>query len=120
MAKKKSSPSPRAVNIWQMIRDVLIASINKGQFLLALVAAVLCLILWKMSPADVSRLAFEILDGLKTGQLGGWVISPVAIIGWFVHSRWQRKIFTQEMLRVSEERNKWQEKSGAPVRSSES
>lgn len=111
--------SKESITLWQMVRDVLVASMNKGQFPVALVAIVVCLIIWKMPPQDVSRLAFDIVDGFKTWYLGGWILSPVVVFGWFFHSRWQRKFFTQEINRISAERNKWQEKAGLPVRSSE-
>jgi hypothetical protein len=103
-----------------MLRDVLIASINKGQFPLAILGIVVVAMLLKMPGADVSRLVFDLLAGLKDGALLGYVIAGFALTGWFLHARWQRRVMTQEVNRVADERTKLQaQQLGESVESSQ-
>jgi hypothetical protein len=94
-----------------MLRDVFIASINKGQFPLAIAGGLAALLILKMPPEDVSRLVFRIFEGLKHGWLAGYVISALSLGGWFFHARFQRRIINDEMTRISNERNKSQSKA---------
>lgn len=98
------------IGLWTMIRDVLIASLNKGQFPVAVVAGTSVFMIWRMPNEDVSKLVFLILDGLKTWWLTGYVLSALLAILWFKHSKWQRRIIHAEMKRIGDEKTKLQEK----------
>ncbi len=120
-SKKQSRAEKRSINFWQMIRDVLVAALSKGQFPLALFGFILIFIIFKMPNEKVSELAFEIFYGVKSLNLIGIIISPIMLLGWFVHLRWQRKIFTMEIDRISQERNLYQkELLGKNINSSRS
>jgi len=120
-SKKQSRAEKRSINFWQMIRDVLVAALSKGQFPLALFGFILIFIIFKMPNEKVSELAFEIFYGVKSLNLIGIIISPIILLGWFVHLRWQRKIFTMEIDRISQERNLYQkELLGKNINSSRS
>jgi len=56
-----------------MVRDVLVASLNKGQFPVAIIAAIVVVALWKMPGEEVARLAFEILNRLVDLSVLGWL-----------------------------------------------
>jgi hypothetical protein len=99
------------INWAQMVRDVLIASMNKGQFPIAIISFIVVLLIIKMPPEDVSELVFSIRDELVKGTVAGWFLFGVSIIGWFAHARWQRKQMTREIDRLSIERNKVQQKN---------
>lgn len=88
----------------QALRDVLVASINKGQFPLAVFALISGLLIFKMPPEDVSKLVFEVLDMLHRWELAGYFLSFFGFGGWFIHAKWQRQIITNEMRRLSSER----------------
>lgn len=76
--------------------------------------------IWHMPPADVSKLMFRLLDVAEEGRLAGYVVSVVSLLGWFFHARYQRKLITQEMQRISNERNQLQARElGKRVKSSE-
>jgi hypothetical protein len=93
---------------------------NKGQFSAALLAMVAVSMIWHMPPADVSKLMFRLLDVAEEGRLAGYVVSVVSLLGWFFHARYQRKLITQEMQRISNERNQLQARElGKRVKSSE-
>ena len=108
------------VGFWEFLRDVLIASMNKGQFPAALLAMVVLSMIWRMPPVDVSKLMFRLLDVAEEERLVGYVVSVVSLFGWFFHARYQRKLINQEMLRISDERNQLQARElGKKVKSSE-
>jgi hypothetical protein len=103
----------------QMLRDVLVASINKGQFLLALVGLVGVIMVIKMPPADVSKLVFRLVESFENGKILGYVLALVFAVGWFWHARWQRRLITNEMHRIGQVRTELQSKAlGKKLKSS--
>ncbi len=115
----KRKPQQQAVGFWQMVRDVLIASMNKGQFPPALVGMIALAMIVKMPAGDVTKLAFEILNDLKAGYLFGYAGFAASITGWSIHVRWQRREITAEMKRIADARTRAQRKQlGDEVRSS--
>jgi hypothetical protein len=119
MATKKTNTNE--VGIAQAARDVLVASLNKGQFLPALLGFLFAIMLVRMSPVDVSRLVFQILADLENGKLLGYALALVFASGWAFHVKWQRRAITAEMRRVSRERNDLQaQATPAQIESSES
>jgi len=108
------------VGFWEFLSDVLIASMNKGQFPAALLAIVVLSVIWRMPPVDVSKLMFRLLDVAEEERLAGYAVSVVSLLGWFFHARYQRKLINQEMKRISNERNQLQTRElGKKVKSSE-
>lgn len=89
----------------QAIRDVLIASMNKGQFPLALVGLIIIISIIKMPPDDVSKLVFSITDMLINGYILGYLLFLVTVISWFIHAKLQRRIFSSEIERMAEEKS---------------
>lgn len=120
MAARRGSGDKNKVGFWEMVRDVAVAALNRGQFPLALVAAVMMLIIWRMPSEDVGKLGLQIFSDLRSGYLVGYVIAFLAIGGWFFHAKAQRRAISTEMRRLTVERNKLQEsKIGAKLPSSE-
>jgi hypothetical protein len=119
-AKGRTKTHGQGVGFYQMLRDVLIASINKGQFPWAILAMIVIAVIFRMPPDDVSKLAFRVLDALERGALLGYALAFFATAGWFFHSRYQRRIITVELNRMSKQRNQLQaHKLGNKIRSSE-
>jgi hypothetical protein len=52
-----------------------------------------------MPPEDVSELVFRVVDGLERGALFGYLLAVVAIGGWYVHARYQRRLISVELSR---------------------
>lgn len=107
MAKKRQE---RQVGFWEACRDVLIAALNKGQFPLACATIIVAILLCRMPSEGIEALSANLVGGLKDFSLVGWILSLCASVGWFIHARWQRRMFNDEMTRMARERNKWQEK----------
>lgn len=67
-------------NIWGMIRDVMIASLNKGQFLLGIVGLIIIILVAKLPSKDVSTLFFGIIELFKSSHFLGWTLSCVFLL----------------------------------------
>jgi len=102
--KTEESTSGKTVSVWEMIRDVLIASMNKGQFPLALVSLIVVTLILKMPSDDVSKLVFSLIEKLESGVLVTNLMLIASLGGWFFHAKYQRRIITVEIERLSEER----------------
>jgi hypothetical protein len=107
----KTKHTPAKVTLWQMLRDVLIASMNKGQFLVALSFLLVVIIILKMPSQDVSRLAFEVVQKLENGRLLGYFLSILLSGGWYAHAKYQRRSIAGEQDRLANERNEWQNRA---------
>ena len=120
--ERKSKTRVREVKIglWTMVRDVLVASLNKGQFPVALIAAIIIVALWRMPREEVGRLAFEVVDRLVDLSLVGWVGCALLALAWRGHAHRQRKLMMAEVDRIARERTRLQEEvHGAPLKSSD-
>lgn len=102
---KQQRNQKKSINFWQMWKDVLIASLSKGQFPVALIGLIILVIIIKMPNEDISKLVFKIIDDIKTNVILSFFISPFLVIGWFFHVRWQRKMYRDEIQRISDARN---------------
>lgn len=106
--KKPKQEKPQQPNFWGMLRDVLLASISKGQFPMAMGCLIAIVMILKMPAEDVSKLVFQMLKGVEEVRLVGYLTTLVALTGWFYHARWQRKMMAEEVNRIAGERNKLQ------------
>lgn len=100
----KGGRSPRSTakfSYAQMMRDVLVASISKGQFPVATVTLIAIVVIVKMPSEDLSKLIFLVVDRLEHGQLVGYLLALVFAIGWMFHARFQRRLIDEEMQRMS-------------------
>ena len=95
-------------NAWAAGRDVLLASLARGQFLVALAALVVITVILKMPSEDVSKLAIKFLDLLGDTYIWGYCSSVILGISWILHSRYQRKFYCKEIDRVVKEKGELQ------------
>lgn len=110
-SKRPTRPTPERPNLWGMIRDITIAAINKGQFPMVIIAAMVVIVLLRMPKEDVSKLAFSALSFLASNQLMGWAVGTVGIFGWYFHVRYIRKLSSREFERIGREKKQLQEQS---------
>lgn len=71
----------------EMLRDVLIVAIDRGQFLLAVTALVVTTIVLKFSAQELSALIVAVLDSLARGYVLGYVVAVVLTVSCFLRSR---------------------------------
>ena len=74
----------------EMLRDVLVVAIERGQFLLAVIALVATVIVLKFSARELIDLLVRVLDSLERGCLFGYLVAAVLGVSCFVRSRWLR------------------------------
>lgn len=108
MAKNKYKHSGQKIGFFHMMRDVLVQSMGKGLFLPACIFILILTALIKMPQEDVSKLAFETLNGIKSIYLLGWLLSFVLACGWAFHAKWQRRVLGDEVKRIADERTQLQ------------
>jgi hypothetical protein len=94
----------------QALRDMVVASINRGQLPVFGIFFVLLMLVWKMPGEDVSKLVFEIFALLRNGELFAYILAFLLGIGWFVHARIMRKVFSDEFERIGLEKSELQGK----------
>lgn len=82
----------------EMLRDVLVSSITRGQFPFALLGMVTLITILKMPSADVSRLVFRIVDLLSAGQLLGYLSAVLLLLGWMGHVRVLKYAFKRTLV----------------------
>lgn len=112
MAKNKPKKLDQfKLGFWNMVRDVLIASMNKGQFPLALIGVIVLTLIMKMPQEDVAKLVFEIWYNILNGKLISSVLFVATALGWTAHAKWQRRMITNEMERISGERTRLQQQA---------
>jgi hypothetical protein len=123
LAKESESEKTRskpAFNGWRALRDVLVASMDKGQFPLAIVSLIVMVLIFKMPEQDVSKLVFLMLDHLVRGALLGWLLMGASIAAWFIHIRYHGQLLNFELNRLAEERSQLQARTlGGKMKSSE-
>jgi hypothetical protein len=105
MATRGRLSAGRKIGFWQAIRDIMVMSMNKGQFPIALLGLVIICFVLKMPANDVSRFVFEILGLFKSLHLVGWALGMTTSLGWLLHSKHQRRMIDKEMTRISRERD---------------
>lgn len=108
MATARSRREPSKVTAWQALRDIMVASMNKGLFIPAALTLIFLFMLYKMPDQDVAKLVFRILDDIENGSLIGYIVAGLSSGAWFIHSRWQRRTIHAEMERLALERNELQ------------
>jgi len=102
---KRGSKAGAKVGFFEFLRDVLVASMSKGQFPAALIAMIVLSMIWRMPPADPSRLVIRLLDAAEQKSFFGYGASVLFLSGWFFHARYQRQLIERQMQRMSDERN---------------
>lgn len=113
MTKRRSTSTAHSLGaaLAAALRDVLIASINKGQFPFAMLGVVLLALIVKMPSEDVSELVFRLVDGAERDSLLGYLLSLFVLAGWYVHARYQRRVIAREIGRIAAERNMLQSRN---------
>jgi hypothetical protein len=87
-----------------MMRDVLVASIHRGQFPPALLGLIVLALILKMPAADVTAVLFQLLT--LPGRHGGlsFTLALLLATGWFFHARLQRRWIGDERRRLDRDR----------------
>lgn len=108
--KRKNTNNSYRPNFWGFLQNVLIAALNKGQLLLMGLIVFFLIIVIKIPSDEILPFIKGLLDISKINSILGWVFAFLITFGSFFINRYQRKIHTIEIKRISEEKRKLQEK----------
>lgn len=109
MATKKSNDYNRP-NFWGMIQNILIASLNKGQFLIGFVGLIFLIMVLKLTQEDTKNLLDSIILTFKDWHYLGWIFGVFSTGGWYLGTKRLRHINAKEMNRISFEKKQLQQK----------
>lgn len=104
--RKRSNRNGR--NIWDMITDVAIHVLNKGQVGPATVAALLILVTFRYPDELLPSLVHEVMEYFDNWKLLGWGLSVLTLVVWFVHVRALKRQFSTETARIGKEKSRLQ------------
>lgn len=90
-------------------RDIVVRSIDRGQFLFVALWLMGMVILIKMPGEDVSKMMNAILERLERGELFAYVVNLLVLGGWYFHARWMRKQAAHEFDRIGTEKSRLQD-----------
>ena len=89
----------------QACRDIVVTSMNRGQLpVLGMISVVLVLI-WRLPEDKAAELVFSILAALGRGELLAYIFLALTLAGWYFHTKWMRKMFSQEAKRIGREKS---------------
>ncbi len=77
------------VGLYEFLRDVLLASIDKSQFPFALAAIIVLAVIWKLSPADLAHLLVRLVTFAERRSDVGYVVAIISLVGWLFHVRYK-------------------------------
>lgn len=118
--RRSGSQNAGNINFNRLLRDVLVASLNKGQFPFAMVGIIAIVLIWRMPKEVAGALATDLLGRVADGSILGYIFALVLGGGWLVHAQSLRRQCRDEMERISAERNLWQKRAlGGDLQSSE-
>jgi hypothetical protein len=101
---------PHKVTIWEMFRDIFVTSINKGQFLMAILGLILIIFAFRLPPEDLKEFVSRIIEYLKSGYLVGYFLFIICLVGWTFHVKRLRRRSFEEHDRIGTEKSDLQKK----------
>ena len=113
------APTAVKVTFWHFLRDVFVASINKGQFPLAILALILSIYALRVPPDVLAEHGREVLRGLQNGYLVGYAFWISTVAGWYLTAKSLRRKHYDELIRIAGEKKELQKQQlGSKVKSS--
>lgn len=113
--KPTGAPAPvKGITIAQAVRDVLIASINKGQFPFAVMGLIVLLILWRLPDSEISPLIHWMVDTVGTFYYVGYGLFGATVFGWYFHAQNLRKKMALQMEEFHRSRKQLANKRSQP------
>jgi hypothetical protein len=98
------------INFWGFLEKVLVAALNKGQLIGMTIALIFIILIIKIPNDQILPFIEKLLDISKINSILGWILSGFITFGSFLTVRWQRRIHTKEIQRISKEKKILQEK----------
>ncbi len=90
------------------IRDVLIASMSNGLFLIAVMALVIVTFVYRLPDTELRSFAKDVYRAWKDLSIIGWVLWLISCGIWLFHVRFISKRSNKEIIRLAGEKDKYQ------------
>ena len=103
MAKSKVDRSK--VTWAQATRDIVVASINKGQLPILGLFGIILLLIYKLDPKDIMIVIRALGVKLSHGEMLSYLLLTIVILGWYFHARYTRKYHSEEYKRIGREKS---------------
>lgn len=111
MSAQQNHKNEHRVTWEQAFRDIVITAMNRGQFPILVVGAVIFVLIYRLNANQSFQLLKEFISKLEDFSILGWVLWVLTIGLWVVYAKKVRKNFSVEMSRVGREKSKAQEKA---------
>jgi hypothetical protein len=108
--RSKNANNSYRPNFWGFMQNVLIAALNKGQLLGMGIIVFFLILAIKLPSDDIVPLFEKLLDISEINSILGWILAGITTFGGFLVNRWQRRIHTNEVRRISNEKKLLQQK----------
>jgi hypothetical protein len=106
----RNKNNPYRPNIWGFLTTVLMGGLNKGQLFGMAIVVIFIIFAIRIPGEDIIVLVRNIFDISNINSTLGWILSVFTTFGGFFIVRWQRRIHTKEIQRISNEKKLLQEK----------
>jgi len=90
---------------WDMLRDVLSAAIDHGQFTTAIVGLVTIVFILRIPAQELASIPKEILDGFHEAPFLGYILSVAIGAGWRIHVKTMLMSHDEEIRRRDDDIN---------------
>ena len=115
----KTTPPQIKIGFFHCVRDIVVASINKGQFPICVLGGLLLMVAWRMPSEELPRLADKVIELLVNLKLLGWALFVVVTVAWLILGKVSRDAHRSEVARIGAEKSKAQSRAqGKDVKSS--
>lgn len=108
--KNKKTNNFNRPNFWGFLQIVLLAALNKGQLFGMGIVVIFIIFAIKLPNNEIVPLMKNFLFISNNKSIFGWIFAIIITIVSFFVIRWQRKIHTEEIKRISQEKRSLQEK----------
>lgn len=108
--RSKNTNNSYRPNFWGFMQNVLIAALNKGQLLGMGIIVFFLILAIKLPSNEIVPLFEKLLDISEINSILGWILAGFTTFGGFLVNRWQRRIHTNEVRRISNEKKLLQQK----------
>lgn len=110
MSAQQNHKNEHRVTWAQAFRDIVITAMNRGQFPILVVGAIIFVLIYRLNANQSFQLLKEFISKLEDFSILGWLLWVLTIGLWVVYAKKVRKNFSVEMSRVGREKSKAQEK----------
>ena len=112
MANRNNKPKNYVykINFWGFLERVLVAALNKGQLIGMTIALIFIILIIKIPNDQITTFIEKLFNITKINSILGWILCVIITFVSFLTVRWQRRIHTKEIQRISSEKKILQEK----------